>query len=141
MGCARHDPQLKDPLSLEPQNLNFVLSDACHAYMGVFYMYTVALFIVMAILLEAIMTVLMSVLDTVGAGETVKKVPIIGANLTLIVSILFVWLLGDWGHVLGGWGWVHDDEYLNVIANGAIIAGMIPLKDAVFGAIAKGVRA
>ncbi|HEY5665052.1 MAG TPA: hypothetical protein VIS05_13555 [Ilumatobacter sp.] len=104
-------------------------------------MYTVALFIVMAILLEAIMTVLKSVLETVSLADTVGKLPIIGANLTLIVSILFVWLLGDWGHVLGGWGWVHEDEWLNVVANGAIIAGMIPLKNAVFTAIEKGVRA
>jgi len=71
----------------------------------------------------------------------VGKLPIIGANLTLIISILMVWLLGDWGHVLGGWGWEHEDDWVNVVANGAIIAGMIPLKDAVFGAIQKGLRA
>ena len=63
-------------------------------------MYIVALFIVMAILLEAVMTVLNSILAAVGLGETIKKLPVIGANLTLIVSILMVWLFGDWGHVL-----------------------------------------
>lgn len=104
-------------------------------------MYIVALFIVMAILLEAVMTVLQSILGTIGLGETVKKLPVIGTNLTLIVSILMVWLLGDWGHVLSGWGWEHDDNWINIVANGAIIAGMIPLKDAVFGAIQKGLRA
>ena len=104
-------------------------------------MYIVALFIVMAILLEAVMTVLNSILTTIGLGETIKKLPVIGANLTLIVSILMVWLFGDWGHVLAGWGWEHDDTWINVVANGAIIAGMIPLKDAVFGAIQKGLRA
>ncbi|NCZ70316.1 MAG: hypothetical protein EBX99_07160 [Acidimicrobiia bacterium] len=104
-------------------------------------MYIVALFITMAILLEAVMTVLHSILKTIGLGDTVGKLPIIGANLTLIISILMVWLLGDWGHVLSGWGWEHEDDWVNVVANGAIIAGMIPLKDAVFGAIQKGLRA
>jgi hypothetical protein len=56
-------------------------------------MYTVAILIVMAVLLEAVMTVLNSILATVGLGDTVKKLPILGANLTLIISILIVWLL------------------------------------------------
>ena len=34
-----------------------------------------------------------------------------------------------------------EDDWKNFIVNGAIIAGMIPLKDAVFGAIQKGLRA
>ena len=38
-------------------------------------MYIVALFIVMAILLEAVMTVLNSILATIGLGETIKKLP------------------------------------------------------------------
>ena len=103
-------------------------------------MYTVALFIVMAILLEAIMTVLRSILDTFKVGNVVARIPIIGANLTLLIAILTVWALGDVGHLLNGWGWTHDDEWINVVANGAIIAGMIPLKDAVFSAINKGFR-
>jgi hypothetical protein len=52
-----------------------------------------------------------------------------------------VWLLGDWGNLLAGWGWDHEDDWINIVANGAIIAGMIPLKDAVFSAIGKGLRA
>ena len=104
-------------------------------------MYTVAIFIVMAILLEAVMTVLHSILGTIGLGDTIKKIPVLGANLTLLISILIVWLLGDKGHVLSGWDWEFKDEWMNVVANGAIIAGMIPLKDAVFGAIQKGLRA
>ena len=54
-------------------------------------MYVVAVFIVMAILLEAVMPVLPSILGTVGLGDTIKKIPVIGANLTLIISILIVW--------------------------------------------------
>jgi len=104
-------------------------------------MYIVALFIVLAILLEAVMTVLRSILDAVKVGDTVAKIPVIGANLTLGISILMVWLFGDWGNLLAGWGWEHEDNWINIVANGAIIAGMIPLKDAVFGAIQKGLRA
>jgi hypothetical protein len=52
-----------------------------------------------------------------------------------------VWLLGDSGLLLAGWGLYDDDNWINIVANGAIIAGMIPLKDAVFGAIQKGLRA
>lgn len=104
-------------------------------------MYTVALFIVMAILLEAVMTVLRSILDTIKVGGTVAKLPIIGANLTLIIAILMVWVMGNYGHLLTGWGWKHEDDWVNIVANGAIIAGMIPLKDAVFSAINKGLRA
>jgi len=104
-------------------------------------MYIVALFIVFAIFLEAVMTVLRSILDTAKIGDTVAKIPLIGANLTLLISILMVWLLGDWGNLLAGWGWDHEDNWINIVANGAIIAGMIPLKDAVFSAIGKGLRA
>ena len=105
------------------------------------HMYVIGLFIVMAILLEAVMKVLHSILGLAGVDGHVGKLPVIGANLTLLVSILRVWLFGDWGMVLGGWGWVHEDEWINYVANGAIICGMIPLKDAVFNAINKGLRA
>jgi hypothetical protein len=102
-------------------------------------MYTVAALIVMAILLEAVMTVLHSVLGTVGLGDTIKKLPIIGANLTLGISILIVLLLK--AYPLQAWGVTWTDDWKNMVVNGAVICGMIPLKDAVFGAIAKGMRA
>ena len=102
-------------------------------------MYTVAILIVMAVLLEAVMTVLNSILTTVGVGDTIKKLPIIGANLTLGISILIVWLLE--AYPLGMWGASWTDDWKNIVVNGAVICGMIPLKDAVFGAIHKGLRA
>ncbi len=103
-------------------------------------MYTVAILIVMAVLLEAVMTVLNSILSTVGVGDTVKKLPIIGINLTLAVSILMVWLLKTYP-VAGFFGEAWPDDWKNIVVNGAVICGMIPLKDAVFGAIQKGMRA
>ena len=102
-------------------------------------MYTVAILIVMAVLLEAVMTVLNSILATVGLGDTVKKLPILGANLTLVISILIVWLLEAYPLELWGASWT--DDWKNIVVNGAVICGMIPLKDAVFGAIQKGLRA
>lgn len=102
-------------------------------------MYTVAILIVMAVLLEAVMTVLNSVLGTVGLGDTIKKLPIIGANLTLGISILIVWLLK--AYPLQNWGAEFADDWMTIVVNGAVICGMIPLKDAVFGAISKGLRA
>ena len=102
-------------------------------------MYTVAILIVMAVLLEAVMTVLNSILTTVGLGDTVKKLPILGANLTLVISILIVWLLEAYPLLV--WGAFWADDWKNIVVNGAVICGMIPLKDAVFGAIQKGLRA
>lgn len=102
-------------------------------------MYTVAILIAMAVLLEAVMTVLHSVLGTVGLGDTIKKLPIIGANLTLGISILIVWLLK--AYPLETWNAVFPDDWMTIVVNGAVICGMIPLKDAVFGAISKGMRA
>ena len=102
-------------------------------------MYTVAILIAMAVLLEAVMTVLHSVLGTVGLGDTIKKLPIIGANLTLGISILIVWLLK--AYPLETWNAVFTDDWMTIVVNGAVICGMIPLKDAVFGAISKGMRA
>ncbi|MEI8391543.1 MAG: hypothetical protein WCG40_03500 [Actinomycetes bacterium] len=102
-------------------------------------MYTVAALIVMAILLEAVMTVLHSVLGTVGLGDTIKKLPIIGANLTLGISILIVLLLK--AYPLQAWNVSWTEDWKNMVVNGAVICGMIPLKDAVFGAISKGMRA
>ena len=104
-------------------------------------MYTVAALIVMAILLEAVMTVLHSVLGTVGLGDTIKKLPIIGANLTLGISILIVWLLKAYPLQAFGDHGTWADDWKNIVVNGAVICGMIPLKDAVFGAISKGMRA
>jgi hypothetical protein len=94
----------------------------------------------MAIVLEAVMTVLRSILDTVKVGDLVAKLPIIGANLTLLIAIVMVWIIGERAHLLNGWGWSDNDDWINTVVNGAIIAGMIPLKEAIFSAINKGLR-
>lgn len=103
--------------------------------------------VLLAILLGAVTTVVDSVLGVVGLSKTIKSIPIIGSNWTLIISVLMMALimssvadynaLDYWGINLGtNWsGW------MNYVANGAIVMGMVPVKDAVVSMIGKGLRA
>ena len=103
--------------------------------------------VLLAMLLGAVTTVVDSVLGVVGLSKTIKSLPIVGSNWTLIVSILMMALimssvtdynaLDYWGINLGNnWsGW------MNYVANGAIVMGMVPVKDAVVSMIGKGLRA
>ena len=50
-----------------------------------------------------------------------------------------VWLLDM--NPIAGWGVSFSDEWMTYVANGAIILGMIPLKDAVISMVNKGLRA
>ena len=96
--------------------------------------------VLLAILLGAVTTVIDSVLGLVGLGAMIKKIPIVGSSWTLIVSVLMMYILNVnalayWGLDLGGWsGW------MGYIANGAIVMGMVPMKDAVISMISKGFR-
>ena len=94
--------------------------------------------VLLAILLGAVTTVVDSVLGVVGLGAMIKKLPIIGANWTLIVSIAMMWLLNL--DVVGGWGIALSDSWMVYVANGAIVMGMVPVKDAVVSMISKGFR-
>ena len=96
--------------------------------------------VLLAILLGAVTTVVDSVLGVVGLGAMIKKIPVVGSNWTLIVSILMMYVLDYspltyWGIALDGWsGW------MGTVASGAIICGMVPMKDAVISMISKGFR-
>ena len=46
--------------------------------------------VLLAILLGAVTTVIDSVLGVVGLGAMIKKIPVVGSNWTLIVSILMM---------------------------------------------------
>ncbi|MCX6531557.1 MAG: hypothetical protein NTY54_04450 [Actinobacteria bacterium] len=94
--------------------------------------------VLLAILLGAVTTVVDSVLGVIGVGAMIKKLPIIGANWTLIVSIAMMWLLNL--DVVGGWGIALSDSWMVYVANGAIVMGMVPVKDAVVSMISKGFR-
>lgn len=102
-------------------------------------MYTVAALIVMAIALGGVTAILDSVLDLAGASETVRKLPLIGGHLDVAVAIGMVWLLDiDLVTVFTG---EMRSSCMSWVINGVVIFGMIPVKDAVVGAIAKGMRA
>ena len=102
-------------------------------------MYTVAALIVMAIALGGVTTILDSVLNLAGASEAVRKLPLIGGHLDVAVAIGMVWLLDiDLVTVFTG---EMRSSWMSWVINGVVIFGMIPVKDAVVGAIAKGMRA
>ena len=97
--------------------------------------------VLLAILLGAVTTVVDSVLGVVGVGAMIKKIPVVGSNWTLIVSILMMYvlnldLLAYWGITMGdSWsGW------MGYVVSGAIVMGMVPMKDAVISMISKGFR-
>lgn len=96
--------------------------------------------VLLAILLGAVTTVVDSVIGVVGLGAMIKKIPVVGSNWTLIVSILMMAVLDYsplkyWGIELSGWG-----GWMGTVASGAIICGMVPMKDAVISMISKGFR-
>ena len=102
-------------------------------------MYTVAALIVMAIALGGVMAILNSVLDLAGASETVRKLPLIGGHLDVAVAIGMVWLLDI--HLVTQFTGGMRAEWISWVVDGVVIFGMIPVKDAVVAAIAKGMRA
>ena len=106
-------------------------------------MYTLGAFLLLAALLGAVTAVIDSVLTTVNAKSAIDKIPVIGAHWGLGISILMMWLYHSSDGVMPSirWGIGTTTDWINIVANGAIIAGMIPLKDAVFSAIGKGLRA
>ena len=102
-------------------------------------MYTVAALLAMAIALGGVMAILDSVLDLAGASETVRKLPLVGGHLDAVVAIGMVWLLDI--HVVDAFVPGMREEWMSFVINGIVIVGMVPVKDAVVGAIGKGMRA
>lgn len=102
-------------------------------------MYTLGAFVLLAIALGVVMTVVDGILDMLKASDAVGKIPIVGANLTVAVSIGLIWVL-DISIIQNFTGdmratWVH------IVVDGVLVAGMIPVKNAVVSAIEKGMRA
>lgn len=103
-------------------------------------MYVLGALLLLAVLLGAVTHVIDSVLRTAGLSASIGKIPIIGANWGLVVSILMMWLLDV--NVVGGWVPTYDwDTWLIVVVNGAVVFGMIPVKDAVISMVNRGLRA
>lgn len=106
-------------------------------------MYTLGAFLLLAALLGAVITVIDSVLDTLKVKATIDKLPVIGANWGLLIAILMMWLLDSSGvgHPASGWGIVAEDDWVNIVANGAMVFAAVPLLKAVIGMVEKGLRA
>ena len=104
-------------------------------------MYTLGALLLMAVLVGAVIAVVDSVLGLVKLDSVIKNLPIIGAHWGLLVSIGTMWLL-DYNAAMH---WLGEgfptDKWMIVVANGAIVYGMIPLKDAVISMVNKGLRA
>ena len=97
--------------------------------------------VLLAILLGAVTTVVDSVLGVVGLGAMIKKIPVVGSNWTLIVSVLMMYVLDL--DLLAYWEITNGDMWsgwMGTVASGAIICGMVPMKDAVISMISKGFR-
>ena len=101
-------------------------------------MYTLGALLLAAILLGAVVSVIDSVLRLVSVHGVIAKLPIIGAHWGLIISIAMMWLTDV--NLAGNWGLSFPDEWMVWVANGAIIYGMIPVKDAAISMINKGFR-
>ncbi|MHB1129929.1 MAG: hypothetical protein ACYC06_07770 [Ilumatobacteraceae bacterium] len=104
-------------------------------------MYTLGALLLLAVLLGVATHVVNSVFHTVGLSGIIGKIPVIGANWSLVISILMMWLLDI--NAIAGWvpasnGW---DSWLIIVGNGAIVFGMVPVKDAVISMVNRGLRA
>lgn len=102
-------------------------------------MYTLGALLLLAVLLGIVVSVVDSVLGAIGVSDTIKQLPVIGAHWSLIISILLVWAC-KLDPILG-WNIEFEKDWMTYVANGAIIYGMIPVKDAVVNMVNKGLRA
>ena len=99
-------------------------------------MYTIGSLILLAILLGAVMPVLDTVLRTFKLDTLVNRLPIISNHITLGVSILLVWAL-DINIVSSLTGGMRE-EWMQIVVDGAIVYGMVPVKDAIVTFISRG---
>jgi len=102
-------------------------------------MYTLGALLLLAVLLGSVTAVVNSVFGVVGLSAIIGKIPVIGAHWGLLVSILMMWVLDL--NVVGGWIPGMTDQWLIIVANGAIVYGMVPVKDATISMVSRGLRA
>ena len=102
-------------------------------------MYTLGALLLAAVLLGAVTTVVDSVLGTIGLSAIIKKIPIIGSNWNLLVAIGMMAVIDI--NLISAGGLGMTDKWMVYVANGAIVYGMVPLKDAVVSMVGKGLRA
>lgn len=106
-------------------------------------MYTLGAFLLLAALLGAVTAVIDSVLTTVNAKSAIAKIPVIGAHWGLGISILMMWLYHSNDGVMPSTGWYvgTTTDWINIVANGAIVYAAVPVLEAVINMVNKGFRA
>ena len=102
-------------------------------------MYVLGAILLLSVVLGAVVAVIDSVLDAVKVKDIIGKIPVIGAHWGLGISILMIWLINVFP--AAGWNVFHEERWINIVLNGAIVYGAIPLRDAVVAMVNKGLRA
>ena len=99
-------------------------------------MYVLGAILLLAVLLTAVVAVIDSIFSLAKLKDVIAKIPVVGDHWALGVSILMIWLINV--YPAAGWGVAMDHKWMNIVANGAIVYGAIPLKDAVVAMVNKG---
>ena len=99
-------------------------------------MYTLGSLILLSILLGAVMPVFHSLTRTMKLDGILNRIPVIGDHTTLAVSILLVWAL-DLSIVSTMTGSMRE-SWMTICVDGAIVYGMVPVKDAIVSFISRG---
>lgn len=102
-------------------------------------MYTLGALLLLAVLLGSVTAVVNSVLGTVGLSAIIGKIPVVGAHWGLLVSIGMMAVLDL--NVVGAWVPDMTTKWMIIVANGAIVYGMGPVKDATISMVSRGLRA
>ncbi len=99
-------------------------------------MYTLGAILLLAAVLSVVIAFIDSIFGLVRIKDLIAKIPVVGAHWGLIISILMIWLINVFP--AAGWGVAHEERWINIVLNGALIYGAIPLKDAVVSLVNKG---
>lgn len=102
-------------------------------------MYTLGALLLTSMVLAHAIGVIESILGVVQVHAALKKIPVIGTHLTLIIGVAVVWFLEI--NLISGWGVNFSDDWITYTANTMVLLGMAPLKDAVISMVSKGLRA
>lgn len=99
-------------------------------------MYTLGSLVLLAILLGAVMPVFNSLTSFLKLDTILRRIPVIGDHITLAVSICLVWALNV--HIVSAMTGNMRNSWMTVVVDGAIVYGMVPVKDAIVSFISKG---
>jgi len=99
-------------------------------------MYTLGSLVLLAILLGAVMPVFNSLTRFLKLDSILSRIPVIGDHITLAVSIGLVWALNV--HIVSAMTGNMRHSWMSICVDGAIVYGMVPVKDAIVSFISKG---